>query len=148
MKLSLNIFFSLLLFSCSFDNKTGIWNNENNPLNKNKNDKIFSAFKTLSTQNDSFNKIIPLDKNEVIFLSKTENSNSWNDIYYDQTNNSINFKYEDLNKLIFKSKKITKHEIRNYILLENGVIFMSTIKGDIIFYSIDQNRVVNKFNFY
>ena len=25
---------------------------------------------------------------------------------------------------------------------------MSTIKGDIIFYSIDQNRVVNKFNFY
>ena len=148
MKLSLNIFFSLLLLSCSFDNKTGIWNNENNPLNKNKNDKIFSAFKTLSTQNDIFNKIIPLDKNEAIFLSKTENSNSWNDIYYDQTNNSINFKYEDLNKLIFKSKKITKHEIRNYILLENGVIFMSTIKGDIIFYSIDQNRVVNKFNFY
>ena len=148
MKLLLNIFISLLLLSCSFDNKTGIWNNDNNLLNKNKNDKIFSEFKTLSSQNDTFNKIIPFDKSEVIFLSKTKKSNSWNDIYYDQTNNSINFKYEDLNKLIFKSKKISKHEIRNYILLENRIIFMSTIKGDIIFYSIDQNRVVNKFNFY
>ena len=148
MKLFLNIFFSLLLLSCSFDNKTGIWNNENNLSNKNKNDKIFSEFKTLSSQNDTFNKIIPFDKSEAIFLSKTEKSNSWNDIYYDQTNNSINFKYEDLNKLIFKSKKISKHEIRNHILLENRIIFISTIKGDIIFYSIDQNRVVNKFNFY
>ena len=148
MKLLFNILFSLLILSCSFDNKSGIWNNENNPLNKNKNDKIFSEFKTLSSQNDTFNKIIPFDKSEAIFLSKTEKSNSWNDIYYDQTNNSINFKYEDLNKLIFKSKKISKHEIRNYILLENKIIFLSTIKGDIIFYSIDQNRVVNKFNFY
>ena len=148
MKYIFNIFFSLLCISCSFDNKTGIWNNDNNPLNKNKNDKIFSEFKTLSSQNDSFNKIIPFDNNEEIFFSKTKISNSWNDIYYDQTNNLINFKYEDLNKLIFKSKKITKHEIRNYILLENKIIFLSTIKGDIILYSIDQKRVVYKLNFY
>ena len=148
MKILLNIFFSLLFISCSFDDKTGIWNNENNPLNKNKKDKIFSEFKTLSSKNDSFNKTIPFDKNEEIFLSKTEISNSWSDIYYDQTNNSINFKYEDLNKLIFKSKKITKQEIRNYILLENNIIILSTTKGDIIFYSIDQKRVINRFNFY
>ena len=148
MKLLLNIFFLLLFLSCSFDNRTGIWNNENNPLNKNKNNKTFSEFKTLSSKNDSFNKIIPFDKNEAIFLSKAEINNSWNDIYYNKTNNPINFKYEDLNKLIFKSKKITKHEIGNYILLENNIIFVSTIKGDIIFYSIEQKRVVNKFNFY
>ena len=64
MKILLNIFFLLLFLSCSFDNRTGIWNNENNPLNKNKNNKTFSEFKTLSSKNDSFNKIIPFDKNE------------------------------------------------------------------------------------
>ena len=39
------------------------------------------------------------------FCQRPKSSNSWNDIYYDQTNNSINFKYEDLNKLIFKKVK-------------------------------------------
>ena len=52
----------LILFqSCSFDNKSGIWKNEN-IISKKDND-IFKEFENLSSSTSTFNQIIPISKN-------------------------------------------------------------------------------------
>ena len=59
----------LVLFffqSCSFDNKSGIWKNENYKNNEEKN--IFEEFKKISLRNKDYNKKIIL-KNNFNFIS-------------------------------------------------------------------------------
>ena len=140
------IFFLFLLNSCSFDNKTGIWNNENNIVNKNKN--IYEEFKTLSSNQVLFDKTIPFKKNFQFkkFLI-TENS-KWRDIFYDETNNFKNYKLKEKNQDLFKSRKISKYETSDYILLDNKNIFTNDIKGNLIIFSILENNVLQKYNFY
>ena len=140
------IFFLFLLNSCSFDNKTGIWNNENNIVNKNKN--IYEEFKTLSSNQVLFDKTIPFKKNFQFkkFLI-TENS-KWRDIFYDETNNFKNYKLKEKNQDLFKSRKISKYETSEYILLDNKNIFTNDIKGNLIIFSILENNVLQKYNFY
>ncbi len=61
------IFFCLIiLINCSFDNKSGIWKNENNPSVK---ENSLSNFKTLSSTKKTFNEIIQLEKNTKIIIS-------------------------------------------------------------------------------
>ena len=45
MRLLFVIISFVLLSNCSFDNKTGIWKNENEISGKKENDKIFKDFK-------------------------------------------------------------------------------------------------------
>ena len=98
------IFFSfIILINCSFDNKSGIWKNENTPSVK-KNS--LSDFRTLSSTKKTFNEIIQLEKNTKIIVSNKKKITSWNDIFYNKANNLENFEYNELNQLIFKSKKI------------------------------------------
>ena len=62
MKLLYSLIVLLFLNSCSFDNKTGIWKNNNEILvKKDSNEKILKDFKTLSISNELFNKEIPLN---------------------------------------------------------------------------------------
>ena len=63
-------------------------------------------------------------------------------------NNYINFRYNDLNKLIFKSKKITKDKLNDFILFEDNNLIASDQKGNIIVFSINENKIINRFNFY
>ena len=88
MKL-LNVFVVLVLLqSCSFDNKTGIWNNEKN-LSKKENN-IFKDFESLNTKNKIFDDIIPADSNFKFKITKAISNYEWKDVYYDQTNNFVN----------------------------------------------------------
>ena len=146
MKLFLSFVLIIFISSCSFDDKTGIWNNDN--PNKLKKNDLFAEFKTLSSQSDEFKEIIPLNKNYNPSFLKQKTNSSWNDIFYSSTNNSINFNYLGLNNLILKSKKISSHDIMNHKLLNNNIVILATSKGDLIFYSLDNERVINKFNFY
>ena len=59
MKLFLVISILFLLNHCSFDNKTGIWKDANNPddISVNNND-VFKEFKKTSTTEEKFNRII------------------------------------------------------------------------------------------
>ena len=61
MKLLHVLFVLIFLQHCSFDNKSGIWKNNN--ISSQKNNDTFKDFKTLSTSNKSFKKTIPLDRN-------------------------------------------------------------------------------------
>ena len=146
MKLFYAIIISIFMQSCSFDNKTGIWKNENSILKNNKD--LFKEFKTLSSSNEFFNKIIPLKKNFKFILNKPLDNMEWQDIFYNQTNNFDNFTYNDLNQLIFKSKKLTNHKVNNFILLEENNLIINDHKGNIIIFSINENKLISKFNFY
>ena len=60
MKLTLVFLIIFFLNNCSFDNKTGIWDNEKSILKK-ENDQ-FKDFKKLSNSQVIFNKTVPLQK--------------------------------------------------------------------------------------
>ena len=142
-------FFFLLLFilqNCSFDNKSGIWNNIDNDLKKN--NKIFKEFKTISSTEKRFNEIIPIKKNYSFKLDTAKDNLNWNDIYLKPSNNSINLKYDNLNSLIFKSKKLSRNSLDKFLLFENNNLILNDEKGNIIIYSLDEKKIVSKFNFY
>ena len=60
----LTIFF--FIQGCSFDDKSGIWNNDNIVIKKK--DKTFKDFETLVTSEKIFDKIIPI-QNDYTFTS-------------------------------------------------------------------------------
>ncbi len=146
MKLFFIIIISLYSFSCSFDDKSGIWDGA---ITSNKEKNIFKEFKKISTSSeDVYDKKISLKKDFIINISKPVSNLNWNDIFYKNNNNLDNFEYKNLNQIFFKSKKITKNIISDYKLYENKNIILSDIKGNIIVFSLDEKKVISKFNFY
>ena len=140
--------FILLFFiwSCSFDDKSGIWKNENIPQNSNNN--VFKEFRKLSLANDQFTKIVKI-KNDYIFnLPKKIVSKNWTGELYNKSNYIPNLEYNNLNKLTFKTNKISKYRVRDFILSQNNLIFFSDLKGNLIIFSLEENKIVQKFNFY
>ena len=141
---------SLILFfnHCSFDNKTGIWKNEDTIVKKNIKDQTFKGFNKISKANDSFDQVIVATSNKELNLPPPKTNKLWKDIFYNQTNNSLNFNYKEKNKLIFKTKKITKYQINEHILFDGKNLITSDIKGNLIIFSIEKNKVKKNFNFY
>ena len=78
----------IFLSHCSFDDKTGIWNSNNNISKKENN--LFKEFKTLSGNEEYFEKEIAIKKNFIIDLPKKKINENWNDILSISLNNSIN----------------------------------------------------------
>ena len=138
----------LLLFfnSCSFDNKTGIWDNENEISLKEK--KLFSDFKDISSTQEKFNKRIDLDTNYNFKNNRLISSLEWRDIYYSEDNNFKNFNYDNQNKRTFKSKKISRHKISENILFFDNNIITSDRNGNVIVFSLSENKTIFKYNFY
>ena len=142
------IFFLIfsILYACSFDDKSGIWQNQNKILT-NKNDQ-FKDFKKISISSKRLNKEIILDKKSKVQILKPINNLEWSDVFYNNENNLANFKYSGQSKSIFKSKKITRHKINKSILSKNENLITSDDNGNLIVYSIKDNRIVSKYNFY
>ena len=146
----MKLFYALIVFilfhNCSFDNKTGIWKNDNIILKKQED--AVKGFRTISEMNESFNEIIHIKKNfnfvETIPIQNFE----WTDVFYSQTNNYNNFSYKGLNKAIYKSKKLSKFKVNDSILFKDNNLIISDEKGNIIFYSLNTNQIISKFNFY
>ncbi len=136
----------LTLSSCSFDNKTGIWKNEKNDIDDQSN--IFKDFKTVTTFENKFNKVIPFDNKNKFQLLKPINNLEWNDEFFGLNNNLKNFQYDDLNKIILKSKKLSRNKVFERILFSNNHLIINDEKGNIIIYSISRKKTIYKFNFY
>ena len=145
MKLFYVLIILVLFHNCSFDDKTGIWNNENSIS---KNTDSFKQFKAITSPNETFNKIVPLNNEFKFRYTNPINNMEWTDYFYNENNNFINFKYNDSNRQIFKAKKITNYKVNNFLLFEKNNIITSDNKGNIIIYSINDNKVKVKFNFY
>ena len=136
-----------ILNNCSFDNKTGIWENENKTVQEKDLD-IFKDFKKISSKDDLFQETISLKNTSLIKISKSLNNKEWKDFFYNYNNNFDNFSYKNNNQIIFKSKKIANHKINKYLLFDNNHLITSNEKGDIIIFSVVENKVISKFNFY
>ncbi len=141
-------FFVILIFfvGCSFDEKSGIWNNNEIKSNEDKNQ--FKDFKKISSSNDFFDKIIPFDQKTTLKVPKIVNPSEWRENFYSKNNNFDNFEYEFLNKIQFKSKKISKYQINDYLLFINNKLILNDEGGNIIIYSIKEKKLITKFNFY
>ena len=146
MKNKILLLFVLLFYGCSFDNKSGIWKNEGS-ITEDTNDS-FREFKRLAITSNSFNKIINSKKNLKLKTQPLVDAKEWNDIFYSNNNNLQNFRYLNLNKKNFRSKKITRKKINKYILSENNNIIFSDLKGNIFIFSLNEKKLINKFNFY
>ena len=140
------IIFLIFIVSCSFDDKSGIWNN-NDKLSKKKLD-LFDEFKTLSSPEETFNKTINIQKNFEFILPSKKSVKNWNDFFYNNSNNFDNFNYSELNKLKSKSKKIFRHENNEYFLLEENNVILSNKKGFIFIFSLNEQKIISQFNFY
>ena len=145
MKNLLHIILFFFLINCSFDNKSGIWKNENSYSKKDKN---LENLETLFSVDDIYDKTIPLKENYVFSISKPIKITKWTDNYYGNNNNYKNFQFTNNNSLVFKSKKFTKYKPDNFIKFFNDYIITSDQKGNIISYSLSEKKIVSKFNFY
>lgn len=146
MKTISTILLLFLLLNCSFDSKTGIWKNVNEIETK-KNTK-FKDFETLYTEEKTFNQIIEASKNFFIQTPKPKLNLIWKDEFYKNSNNTENFSYKNINELIFKSKKLSKYNIDKKILFDGRNIIVTDKNGNIIFYNVNQQEIIFKFNFY
>ena len=149
MKLFFLIFYFLLFTNCSFDNKTGIWKNEKNTiLNKDKKNKIFDGFKKISVIEKSFQENISTKDQFILDIPNPEINASWQDIFYTSNNNFKNFKFNNLNEIVFKSKKLSKYLVDTYKLFDDGNLIINDVKGNLIIFSVNENRKISEFNFY
>ena len=57
-------------------------------------------------------------------------------------------KYDNQNKLLLKSKKMTRHKININTLIENNNLIVNDKKGNITIYYLNNKKIVKKFNFY
>ena len=131
----ISILLTIIFSGCSFDNKTGIWQNANQEVSK-KID-IFKDFETLNLEAESFKTVIKPKNNLKINLEPVLKNLKWTDEFYNPTNNLSNFSYDDSDELIFKSSRLTKNKSSDKILYDNQNLILSDDKGNIIFYSIE-----------
>lgn len=145
MRLFYILLISTILYGCSFDNKSGIWNNYNTPKKK---VNQYSDFKTLSLETENFNQIIQLKEYTNLKIEKSQNILDWKDFYFSKENNFRNFLYNDLNKLRYRSKKITSYKLNNFIVAENDKLILSDEQGSLIVFSLFEGKIIKKYNFY
>ena len=149
MKLFYVLIILLIFNNCSFDNKTGIWKDEKKTLNQEKKEtNSFIELNKILLREETFNKEINLDKSYSFKISPPVNNYKWNDLFYSESNNLDNFSYSNLHEQIFKSRKLSRVKINNYILFSDKLLIASDEKGDIIIYSTTTKKIINKFNFY
>ena len=146
MKFYLTLILLVILQSCSFDNKTGIWNNANEIAIKQ--DEIFRDFETLYSEEKSFNSTIEASNNLKVKLKKKKTNLVWNDKFYNNSNNFDNFIYENINQLVFKSKKLSRNKLNENILFDGKNVITSDSRGNIIVYSTEKQEIIYQYNFY
>ena len=146
MKIFLIPFLFAILLGCSFDKKSGIWKNQSNIVKENNDE--FSQFEDLITANSPFKKEIKIKDDFKFNIPELYSNLEWTDIFYNQFNSSKNFKFSDLNLKSFRSKKISKYKIDNYILYENGNVISTDQGGNISVYSLPEKKKIYNFNFY
>ncbi len=148
MKLFLFLIFFVFFTNCSFDKKSGIWK-DNSKENRGVNNDVFKDFSKITiNSNKTFNKIVDLDKNYKFNLSPIINSTKWLEAFYNENNNYLNYKYNDKNKILTTSKKLSRYSSSEQIFFDKNFVFISDYKGNILIYSLEEKKIVGKFNFY
>ena len=146
-KLLLIFFVFIVLASCSFDNKTGIWKNRSEEL---KVETFEENTKPIFTKVQKFKEEI--STNETVSIAPAISNSFWNQQNFSEENFVPHFQYENQKNLIFRSKKILKKinnessDFEPLIIGEN--IILSDNGGNIYNYSFEKRNLIWKFNFY
>ena len=141
-----SLFFLIIFEGCSFDNKSGIWRNNDNTAVKKVN--VFNDFEKLYTEEKNFNLLVNPEPTLNINISNPKKITEWNDEFYRASNNSENFFYTNINNIIFKGKKLVSGKINEKFLFDGSNIILADNKGSLLIYSIEQNEIIYNFNFY
>ena len=117
----MKFFYALVIIfffnNCSFDNKSGIWKDENSISNDVDNN-VFKDFKKISSSTERYSENISIKPEFVFKLEKPKKNNSWPDFFYNKNNNFRNLKYTELNKVFLKTKKLSKYATNQYLLFD------------------------------
>ena len=135
------------LSNCSFDDKSGIWKNENS-FSNNEDNNVFKDFKKISSSREPYSENISIKPEFVFKLEEPKQNNSWSDFFYNKNNHFKNLKYTELNQVFLKTKKLSKYTANQYLLFKNNDLILNDQKGNVIIYSINKNSIISKFNFY
>ena len=92
---------TIFLTHCSFDNKSGIWQNNSKTISKSK--ERFEDFKTLYSKETTFNSKIVAPSNFKVPVDKSKNILKWTDEFYNKNNNLENYNYKNLNKIMMEN---------------------------------------------
>ena len=159
MKRFLLVFVTILLTSCSFDNKTGIWKDASSIPVENKNAKSISKkssntrLENVFIKNQVFNKEIDVKNTFNIQIDSPIKISNWVEQYGIPTNNISNFFYSDKKILLSKSSKLSKNSTKEnnsnqkIIFYKNNLISYDH-KGTIFIYSLSLNKKIFEYNFY
>ena len=145
MRAIILIFTCFLMLNCSFDNKTGIWNNIEENI---KREERFADFEKLYTEEKTFKSILKPKENLNIIVNPPKINNFWLDEFYQDTNNLENYKFANSNQTILKSKKLSRNNLKNKILFDGNYSVFTDEKGSIIIYSVKDKEITLKYNFY
>jgi outer membrane protein assembly factor BamB len=154
MKNFILIFIILMLPSCSFDNKTGIWQDASNfPVDNQdttsiENSNLESRYEDVYAKQKIFNEEIILTNNIELKLEKPMQINNWLEKYGSSTNNISNFLYNGSKLLLSKSPKLKKTtSSENVVFYENNLISHDR-KGKIFVYSLNLKKKIFEYDFY
>ena len=130
-------FFIILITSCSFDNKTGIWNDQKNITTT----ENFSELKSLEAnkKNDIRKSIV---KKDSLLLSSLKKNKNWSDPFLNNLNNTSNISFTE-NEIYNLSNKIIKKKIKKNLLLHENRFVFNDEKGIIYIYSRDTQKYQN-----
>jgi len=154
MKSLFLIFVIFLITACSFDNKTGIWNNSTEIALENNDKILIEGQKTKRRFEDIFtkNKIFNEEKDRLNYskfdLDPPIMLENWLEKYGNSKNNISNFSYSGDKILISKTSRLSRSSQANDVIFNKNNLITYDHKGEIFVYSLDKKKILFEYNFY
>ena len=152
------VFISLIIASCSFDNKTGIWKDASTIPVENKNTELVKAdnsnirYVDVFVEKENFNEERNSVKKSILNLDDPVKLVNWPEEFGNPTNNISNYLYTGNKILVSKSFKLNKffrnkQHFNNIIFYNNNLISYDH-KGKIFIYSLNLKKKIFEYDFY
>jgi len=142
------LIFIIFLSSCSFDNKTGIWEDASQLKNVKKKELRKKNLQDVFTENKIFEEEQEVNSKIRIEIERPLKNKYWIDKYFSSNNNTPNIYYENKKHLLSRSSKLSKPSINMDFLFYDDSIISFDKKGKIYIYSINQKKKIFEYYFY
>jgi len=135
------IFLSLiLLINCSFDNKTGIWQDAEETKKSAKIQREKGKLKDIFIERKFFNEEKRVKPGLNIIINETYRNKDWLFENYNLSNNLANFSYNNSKVLINKSSRLSKSPSNINLFFYKNNIISNDHTGSIFVYSLAQKK--------
>jgi len=154
MKNLILVFFPIILVSCSFDNKTGIWKDaskipvevkSSNSIASNKNQ---FRYVDILAKEKSFDQEVDVPSNFIFQLELPLKINNWTERYGSKTNNISNYSYDEQELAVSRSFKLSKLSKDKNFIFHNENLISHDHKGKIFIYSLNLKKKIFEYDFY